>query len=115
MNRWLRPFVALMLSLVVVLTAQTAAIARGQAPADDRIVLCIGLGTATVWLDEDGNPTSAPHICPDAALTFVHALLPVPALPEPAGLWVTLAVAMPAPAIGTAPPPVAQARGPPLA
>ena len=41
------------------------AFARTQAPADGQIVRCAGHGAVVVFVDEEGQPTSAPQLCPD--------------------------------------------------
>ena len=61
---------SLLLALVLALTSQSMAVARGAAPAAGKVVLCSGGGFVAVYLDAEGEPTSAPHICPDAALNF---------------------------------------------
>ena len=56
------------LAAVIALTAQSAAVARTMPDATGQMVLCTGTGPVMVYTDEDGNPTSAPHICPDFAV-----------------------------------------------
>ncbi|WP_238365821.1 hypothetical protein [Mesobacterium pallidum] len=111
----MRISLGLVMAAIVALTAQTAAMARGQAPATDRIVLCIGLGTATVYLDEDGAPTGAPHICPDALLGFADALLPQPLPPVRLERWVALAPGARTALLAAVPVATLRARGPPVA
>lgn len=63
-----RTYIALLLSLMLALTGQSMAVARGAAAATGQMVLCTGAGVMAVYIDAEGNPTSAPHICPDASL-----------------------------------------------
>ena len=74
MTRYLRISFALILSAALALTAQTMAHSRGAAMAEGQMVLCTGTGAVTVYFDAEGNPTSAPHICPDCALSLFDAV-----------------------------------------
>jgi len=69
----LRSFISVLLALVLALTSQSMAVARGASAATGQMVLCTGSGPVAIYLDADGNPTSAPHICPDAALNICFA------------------------------------------
>lgn len=65
---------SLLLALVLALTSQSMAVARGATAASDRIVLCTGTGPMAIYVDAEGKPTHAPHICPDSTL---HVLFEV--------------------------------------
>lgn len=65
-----RSLVSIVLALLLALTSQAMAVARGSAMPVDQMVLCIGSGSVTVYVDENGAPTGAPHFCPDCALNF---------------------------------------------
>ena len=67
----IRILTSLTLALMLALTSQSMAVARGAAPAVGQMVLCVGAGTVMVYTDATGQPTSAPHICPDAALNVL--------------------------------------------
>ena len=67
----IRLLTSLTLAFVLALTSQSMAVARGAAPATGQMVLCTGAGTVMVYMDAEGQPTSAPHICPDAALNVL--------------------------------------------
>ena len=67
----IRLLTSLTLALVMALSSQSMAVARGAAPATGQMVLCVGAGTVMVYTDADGRPTSAPHICPDATLNVL--------------------------------------------
>jgi hypothetical protein len=66
-----RSFIAVLLAFVLGLTSQSMAAARGASAATGQMVLCTGTGPVAVYLDAEGKPTSAPHICPDAALNVL--------------------------------------------
>ncbi|MEM7521050.1 MAG: hypothetical protein AAF307_08425 [Pseudomonadota bacterium] len=57
------------LAMVLVLTSQAMAIARGGADATDQRFLCIGGQVALVYVDQEGVPVEAPHFCPECTLT----------------------------------------------
>lgn len=75
----LQSFAKISLALILVVTAQAAAFARGQAPAEDRAVICAGSTTITVYLDAEGQPTAAPELCADAAQALFAAHMGEPA------------------------------------
>ena len=66
--------VAICLALVLALTGQSMAAMRGATDATGQMVLCIGTESVVVYVDDAGEPTQAPHFCPDCA---VMALTPV--------------------------------------
>lgn len=85
-----RSLLALLLSLVLVLTAQTMAMARGAPGPAGQMELCTGSGVVIVTLDENGDPVGRPHICPDYALHLLSAVVPpdapvlrLPVRPDP--------------------------------
>lgn len=78
----LRPILAICLALVLMVTGQSMAVARGASAATGQMVLCIGSGSITVYTDDEGQPTSAPYICPDCALHLLSAVLPPEATME---------------------------------
>lgn len=61
------PALALILALILALAAQTAAVARTQAPGME-MTLCTGDGPVTVTLDAQGNPVAPSHHCPACIL-----------------------------------------------
>lgn len=71
-----RPLLALVFSVILTVTAQGLAFARGQAPAEGRMILCTGQGAVTIFTDADGRPTSPPQLCADGALAL-FALSPL--------------------------------------
>ncbi len=82
-----RSLIAVVLALVLTLTSQSMAVARGASAATGQMVLCTGTGPVAVYLDAKGQPTSAPHICPDAALN-IAVEKPVALIDAPARLIV---------------------------
>jgi hypothetical protein len=73
-----RPYLAVFLALVMVVTSQGFALARAADGPAGAMVICTGSGPVTVLVDEDGQPTGAVHICPDCALGLFAAVLPGP-------------------------------------
>lgn len=103
-----------MLALMLALTGQSAAVARGMPDAAGQIVLCTGAGPVSVLVDENGQPVGPGHICPDCALSLfaVAGGLPEFAV-RPMGKGVRLRPEGMARAISSDGP-VARARGPPV-
>ena len=66
-----RTIISYLLALMLALTSQSMAVARGSAAAADQVVLCTGNGPVAIYIDAEGNPTTAPHICPDSALNVL--------------------------------------------
>ncbi|MGR3507073.1 MAG: hypothetical protein ACU0B7_14525 [Paracoccaceae bacterium] len=69
-----RPFFAIALALLLVLTAQSMAAARGMSGVSGSVVLCTGTGPVTILTDADGQPVGPAHICPDCTLSLIVAL-----------------------------------------
>lgn len=64
----------LILSFMLVATSYSTGQARGADPAVDRIVICAGSQATVVYIDASGQPTDAPHICPECALHTLDVL-----------------------------------------
>jgi len=77
----LKPVAGLLLAVVLVLTGQSMVVARGAAAATGQVEICIGADIVKVYVDRDGQPTQAPHICPDCVLSFADVVAPVVVLP----------------------------------
>lgn len=79
-----RTYLALALSLLVVVTGQAMAASRGMNAAVGQMVICTGTGPIVVMVDENGQPTQAPAYCPDYALALLGAIIPedVSAIPQ---------------------------------
>ncbi len=71
MMRLVRKYLSLGLVLVLVLTSQSMAVARGAPGPAGQVELCTGTGPVMVYVDETGEPVSAPHHCPDCALCLL--------------------------------------------
>ena len=73
-----RALMSTLLSIMLVISCHGFAMARGSDPAVDRMVICIGATAQVVYVDADGRPTAAPHLCPDCTLHTFDAVLPTP-------------------------------------
>ena len=51
------------------------------------MVICTGSGPLMVYVDADGNPVQAPHICPDCVLNLLAAIAPQGLHVERASSW----------------------------
>ncbi|MFV0512694.1 MAG: hypothetical protein ACK5MY_03515 [Jhaorihella sp.] len=69
-------YLAIALALLLSVTGQTMAVARGSAASVGEMVLCTGTGPVTVYVDEDGQPTKPPYVCPECVMHLVVAALP---------------------------------------
>ncbi|WP_299374980.1 hypothetical protein [uncultured Tateyamaria sp.] len=67
---------SILLSVMLVMSSIGFATARGADPAVDRMVICIGASAQVVYIDAEGRPTAAPHLCPDCTLHALDAVLP---------------------------------------
>lgn len=74
----LRPLAGLLLALVLSVTAQSMAVARGGAPSTGVMVLCIAGTVQRVLVDDSGAPAAPRHICPDCALSLLLAVAETP-------------------------------------
>lgn len=75
MTRLLRTFPAIALAVLLALTSQTMATARGAPAPVGQAVLCTGMGPVTVLVDAQGQPTGKVHICPDCAFGPLYGVL----------------------------------------
>ncbi|SDI64478.1 hypothetical protein [Lutimaribacter saemankumensis] len=108
------PVMGVLMALMLVLTGQSMAIARGTPGPSGEMVLCTGTGPITVLVDENGQPVGRAHICPDCAFAFFAAHWDAPDLPAraPASLVPLRPGAQTLPDALQVP--VPQARGPPV-
>lgn len=106
--------VSALLILVLMATSVTMAVARGQVPSGETMVICSGYGTTTISLDADGNPTGPVHPCPECLMGLVAVLASaLPALARPDLASHKLA-AVKIPPLASRGMPPARARDPPL-
>ena len=70
-----RTCAAFLLTLLLALTGQTMAVARGATDAHGQMIICTGHGPVAVWVDGDGQPTDAPHVCPDCIAQALTGIL----------------------------------------
>ena len=102
------------LACILILSGQGMAVARGSAPASGEMVLCIGAGSYTVFVDGQGRPTAPPHLCQDCLQGMDHAALPdvfLPGCPVAVSRSAPLVVDQGRPASH---PMAVRVRGPPL-
>ena len=83
LRRHILPWV---MSLLIALTGQAAAVAHAAPGPAGQIELCTGAGPVMVYLDENGEPMGDPVFCPDFALSLILALDLPAALPVPKDL-----------------------------
>lgn len=74
MKAILRTYLAITLALMLALTGQSMAVARGTTVPAGQVVLCTGTGPVSVYVDENGTPTGPPAFCPDCALNLLVAI-----------------------------------------
>jgi hypothetical protein len=73
-----RRCIAGLIALVMLVTSGAMAVARGQAyDATGAVIICTGHGVIVAWVDDEGQPVEAPHLCPDCVLASVD---PVPVM-----------------------------------
>ena len=110
----LRPYLALVLALLLGLTGLGLAVARGQPGPAGHLVICTGTGPVMIAVDKDGRPTGSAQYCPDAGQSLLQALFATVDIPSGAGQVKRLAprplTVHRAGLIKVAP----QARGPPV-
>ncbi|WP_085796275.1 hypothetical protein [Falsiruegeria litorea] len=76
MRALVRTYLAVMMSLQVMLTGQAMAATSGMDAAVGHMVICTSTGPVVVMVDENGQPTKAPAYCPDYAMSLLGAVLP---------------------------------------
>lgn len=76
----LKRYLAIALTLLLVLTTQSMASARGMATPAGEMVLCNGSEAVAVLVDENGQPVSPPHLCPECSLGVLALAEETPAL-----------------------------------
>lgn len=65
-----RPITALLLSLVIAFTSLSMALARGQSNQLSVITICNGSIAQKIVVDENGQPVTAKHTCPECSLNL---------------------------------------------
>jgi hypothetical protein len=66
----------------LVMSGIGAAQTRGAATATGQMVICTGTGTVVIHVDARGEPTAAPHICPDCLPVLAGQEVDAPEVPE---------------------------------
>lgn len=54
-------------------TGLSMAVARGAPGPAGEMVICTGQGPVMIYLDAEGQPVDAPHLCPDGALSLIQS------------------------------------------
>ena len=62
------------MALILIMTSQAMAVARGTTGPAGQMVLCTGTGPALIYVDQNGTPTGPPVYCPDCALADLTAV-----------------------------------------
>ncbi|SNT00344.1 hypothetical protein [Antarctobacter heliothermus] len=109
----MRPLFGIVLAVILAVTSQSAAFARGQAGPAGTMVICRGLTVSTVLVDADGQPMQVQHICPDAALALFVATGMVPPPTARSLVWRSVTWDAPPQVSGLLVSIAARARGPP--
>lgn len=116
MFRLSRILLSVCLALSLSAAGQAAAASKGVSPVTGAMTLCIGQGIVVVFTDEDGQPVTAPHLCPDCTLALLAGLSPPDMLAAlPAGGCRAAATPAVAPVLRQAVPAIVLPRGPPVA
>jgi len=79
----LRRYIALLLAAALLVTGHSATASRFDRDAAGQVILCTGSGPVTVYVDENGVPTGAPHICPDCITHLLDLVQSAPMLQAP--------------------------------
>lgn len=104
----------LFLILMLALTSQGLAAARGQSRAVSELVICAGTAVITLSVDGDGKPVKRSDFCPDMAPQLLAAVgMPAPP-PVPRSGMARAILSMPVTRITGRDAPQAQARDPPM-
>jgi hypothetical protein len=110
----LRPISGLILSLVLIATSVTLAVARQYDRNRTTITICADGGDATITLDAQGNKLPFTHPCPDCvAAVAAQIIQPIQTLPQRSSYRIVVLrpiYLLPVPTQMSLPP---QARGPP--
>jgi len=89
------PILAILAALLVALTGQSLAVARGASDVAGQIEICSGSGPVMIYVDADGQPVAAPRYCPEAALSLLATVWvssAQPAMPQGAARSVQIPV-----------------------
>lgn len=71
---------ALVLTVVMAVSAAAAGYAHGQPRVAGHIVICAGDQIVTLAVGEDGQPVETPHHCPDCVVKLAAVLAVAPTL-----------------------------------
>lgn len=105
---------ALLLALVLALTSQELAVARGASAGVEQITICSAQGLVAIDLDADGTPTGPAHVCPDGVAALIAGADRPIILQTVAFRWIPVVRRDVAQVAQSAEVSAAMARGPPL-
>ena len=70
----LRAVLVLFLVSALSLTGQTMAAAKGANDPAGRLIICQGMAVTLIYVDAEGQPTEAPHFCPECLAAWLTAI-----------------------------------------
>ena len=59
------------MAVLILISGQAGAVARGMSGAAGMAEFCIGASPVMVYVDDKGQPTAPPHLCPDWAVSLL--------------------------------------------
>jgi hypothetical protein len=110
----IRHSLSALLVALLILTAQSMAVARGSSMIAGQIVLCTGTGPVIVNTDRNGAPVAPAHVCPDCVISFGVDVAPVVAPAQPVFAELQLRWGGLSALVAQAGSPAHRARSPPL-
>lgn len=111
----MRRISALLLSLLLLVTAQGSVFAHGQMIVADQFVICSGQTLRVVNVDLHGNEVSLREVCPDCVQLSAASIPDAPEVGFDAEVWHVKVLSVRPLAVSKAPPKRNRTRGPPFA
>ena len=105
---------ALLLSLLLLVTAQSSAFSHGRMIVADQFVICSGQALRVVNVDVHGNEVSVRDVCPDCVQLSAASIPDAPAVGFNADVWPVKVVAVRPLAVSKVAPKRNRTRGPPF-
>lgn len=105
---------AILLAVILALSGQSMAVARGASTPTGEMILCTGTGPVTVLVDAEGKPTGAAKYCPDCVMSLLQAVAAGADWPVYQARVGQMRRVTSGLFLAAADQPVAQARGPPV-
>ena len=110
----MRRISALLLSLLLLVTAQSSAFAHGQMIVADQFVVCSGQTLRVVNVDVHGNEVSIRQVCPDCVQLSAASIPDAPEVGFDAEVWQVKVLSVQPLAVSKAAPKRNRTRGPPF-